>query len=106
MKSYTIEQVQNKLIGKIGTPDRNKFEYELQMDLIDRAINETRLERHLTPEELGKLIGVIETSVVSLLSLTPQPPSSSLPFHKTQGNTSSPLSLDLKYIRPHSEVKV
>lgn len=37
MKTYTLEQVQDKLIGKIGTPKRDIFEYELQMDLIGKA---------------------------------------------------------------------
>jgi DNA-binding XRE family transcriptional regulator len=58
MKVYTLDEVQDKLIGKIGTPDRDIFEYELQMDLIGKAIKQTRQERHLTQEELGKLIGV------------------------------------------------
>mgnify|MGYP000636567672 CR=1 FL=1 len=31
MKTYTLEQVQDKLIGKIGTPERDIFEYELQI---------------------------------------------------------------------------
>ena len=34
MNTYTLEEVTDKLIGKTGTPDRDKFEYELQMDLI------------------------------------------------------------------------
>jgi len=32
MKTYTLDEVQDTLLGKIGTPDRDKFEYELQMD--------------------------------------------------------------------------
>lgn len=62
MKAYTIEQVQEKLIGKKGTPARDKFEHELQMDLIGKATRHTRQERHLTQEELGKLIGVQKDS--------------------------------------------
>jgi len=34
IKIYTLDQVQNKLIGEIGTPDRNKFEDEVQMGLL------------------------------------------------------------------------
>ncbi len=63
MKTYTLDEVQDKLIGKIGTPDRDKFEYELQMDLIGKAIKQTRLERHLTQEKLGKLIGVQKAQI-------------------------------------------
>ena len=58
MKSYTLDQVQDKLIGKVGTTERDLFEYELQMDLIGKAIKQARKERHLTQEELGILIGV------------------------------------------------
>ena len=66
MKAYTLDQVQDKLIGKIGTPGRDIFEYELQMDLIGKAIKQTRKERHLTQEELGKLIGVQKAQISRL----------------------------------------
>ena len=66
MKTYTLEQVQDKLIGKIGTPERDIFEYELQMDLIGKAIKQTRQERQLTQEELGKLIGVQKAQISRL----------------------------------------
>jgi len=42
MKTYTLDQVQDKLIGQVGTPERDLFEYELQMDLIGKAIKQTR----------------------------------------------------------------
>ncbi len=68
MKTYTLDEVQDKLIGKIGTPDRDKFEYELKMDLIGNAIKHARQERHLTQEELGKLIGVQKAQISRLES--------------------------------------
>ena len=70
MKRYTLEEVQDKLIGKIGTPERDLFEYELQMDLIGRAIKQTRQERNLTQEELGKLIGVQKSQISKLENKT------------------------------------
>jgi DNA-binding XRE family transcriptional regulator len=63
MKVHTLEEVQNEIIGELGTPNRDKFEYELQMDLIGKAIKQTRQERHLTQEELGKLIGVQKAQI-------------------------------------------
>ncbi|QRR01317.1 helix-turn-helix domain-containing protein [Dyadobacter sandarakinus] len=68
MKTYTLDEVQDKLLGKVGTPERDKFEYELQMDLIGKAIKETRKERNLTQEELGKLIGVQKAQISRLES--------------------------------------
>lgn len=66
MKTYTLEEVQDKLIGKVGTQERDLFEYELQMDLIGKAIKQTRQERNLTQEELGKLIGVQKAQISRL----------------------------------------
>lgn len=66
MKTYTLNEVQDKLIGKKGTPNRERFEYELQMDLIGQAIKQTRQERNLTQEELGKLIGVQKAQISRL----------------------------------------
>lgn len=68
MKTYTLDEVQDKLIGKIGTPDRDKFEYDLKMDLIGHAIREARQERKLTQEDLGKLIGVQKSQISRLES--------------------------------------
>ena len=66
MKTYTLDHVQDKLIGKMGTPERELFEYELHMDLIGKAIKQIRQERNLTQEELGKLIGVQKAQISRL----------------------------------------
>jgi len=68
MKTYTLNQVQDKLIGKVGTPARDKFEYDLQMELIGNAIKQTRKQRKLTQEELGRLIGVQKSQISRLES--------------------------------------
>ncbi|NBB18005.1 helix-turn-helix domain-containing protein [Runella sp. CRIBMP] len=68
MKTYTLDQVQDTLIGKIGTPERDLFEYELQMDIVGKAIKQIRRERNLTQEELGKLIGVQKAQISRLES--------------------------------------
>jgi HTH-type transcriptional regulator / antitoxin HipB len=68
MKTYTLDEVQDKLIGKKGTPERDQFEYELQVDLIGKAIKQTRQERNLTQEQLGTLIGVQKSQISRLES--------------------------------------
>ena len=68
MNTHTLDEVQDKLIGNRGTPDREIFEYELQMDLIGKAIKEARKERNLTQEEVGKLIGVQKAQISRLES--------------------------------------
>lgn len=66
MKTYTLDELTDELVGKIGTKNRNKFEYDLQMDLIGNAIKQTRKERNLTQEDLGKLIGVQKAQISKL----------------------------------------
>jgi len=66
MKTYTLDEVQDKLLGPIGTPERDRFEYELQMDLIGSAIKQARKDQHMTQEELGKLVGVQKAQISKL----------------------------------------
>ena len=66
MKTYTLDQVQDKLIGERGTLERDVFEYELQLEFIGKAIKQTRQQRNLTQEELGKLIGVQKAQISRL----------------------------------------
>ena len=68
MRTYSLDEVQDELIGKVGTANRDKFEYELKMDLIGKAIKQTRQERNMTQEELGKLIGVQKAQISRLES--------------------------------------
>lgn len=68
MKTYTLDEVQDKVIGKKGTKNRDRFEYELQLDLIGKAIKESRKERQLTQEELGRLVGVQKAQISRLES--------------------------------------
>lgn len=68
MKTYTLAEVQDKIIGKKGTSNREKFEYELQMDLIGKAIKESRQKRNLTQEQLGQLVGVQKAQISRLES--------------------------------------
>jgi HTH-type transcriptional regulator / antitoxin HipB len=58
MKTYSLNEITDKYIGKPGTKSRDTFEYELRLDLLGEAIKQARQKRNLTQEELGKLVGV------------------------------------------------
>ena len=66
MKVYTLDQMKDKHIGLLGTEARDKFEYDLRMEIIGDLIKKARLERHLTQEELGKLVGVQKAQISKL----------------------------------------
>jgi DNA-binding XRE family transcriptional regulator len=63
MKTLTLDEVTDKYIGKIGTPKREKFEYDLNLDLLGEAIKMLRKQKDLTQEELGKLVGVQKAQI-------------------------------------------
>ena len=63
MKTYSLDEVTDKHIGKKGTSKRNKFENELRLDLIGNTIKQARKERKLTQAQLGELIGVQKAQI-------------------------------------------
>ena len=65
-KSYTPDEMKDKFIGKKGSPVREKYEYELRMDLLGQMIKTTRKERNLTQEQLGQLLGVQKAQISKL----------------------------------------
>ena len=68
MKSYSLAEMKDKYIGKVGTKGRDNYEYELNMDVLSYMIKKARQERNLTQEQLGKLIGVQKAQISKLES--------------------------------------
>lgn len=68
MKIYSLAEMKEKYIGKVGTKDRDNYEYELNMDVLSHMIKKARQERNLTQEQLGKLIGVQKAQISKLES--------------------------------------
>lgn len=66
MKKYTLDEIQDKYIGKKGTKKRDEFEFELNIELVGEMIKQARKQRHLTQEELGSLIGVQKAQISKL----------------------------------------
>ncbi len=68
LKEYTLSEMKDKYIGKIGTSERDEYEYELSMAVMGKMIKSARQERQLSQEELGKLIGVQKSQISKLES--------------------------------------
>lgn len=68
MKSYSLAEMKDKYIGKVGTEDRDNYEYELRMEVLGRMIKAARKERDLTQEQLGELVGVKKSQISKLES--------------------------------------
>jgi len=70
MKMMTLDQLKDRDIGVVGTPDRDKYEFDLRMDLLGEMIKSVRKERNLTQEQLGEMIGVQKSQISKLESNT------------------------------------
>lgn len=70
MKTYSLDQLTDKYIGKKGTEKRDKFDNELRLDLLGYAIKQARKERNLTQEQLGKLVGVKKAQISKIENST------------------------------------
>ena len=68
VKTYSLAEMKDKYIGKQGTKERERYEYELQMDVLGRMIKKARPERNLTQEQLGELVGVQKAQISKLES--------------------------------------
>jgi len=70
LKTYNFSDLKDNFLGKIGTPERDEYEYELRMEVLGKIIKSLRKNRNLTQEELGKLIGVQKAQISKLENST------------------------------------
>jgi DNA-binding XRE family transcriptional regulator len=66
LQQFSLEEITDKYIGRKGSPKRDAFENELRLDLLGEALRQTRRNRKLTQEELGKLVGVQKSQISKL----------------------------------------
>ena len=70
LKTYTLDEMEDRHIGKKGTPERDRYEQELSEELhayrLGEAIKKARLSRNMTQEQLGEKIGVQKSQISRL----------------------------------------
>ncbi|WP_234461847.1 helix-turn-helix domain-containing protein [Pedobacter segetis] len=66
LEIFSFDQIKDEFIGEIETERRVQYEQELQLEVMGEMIRKVRLERKLTQEELGKLIGVQRAQISKL----------------------------------------
>jgi HTH-type transcriptional regulator/antitoxin HipB len=62
-KLKSIDDLTDEVVGKRGTPAREKFEYELRMDILGSMIKEARKRKNLSQEQLGSMVGVQKAQI-------------------------------------------
>ena len=66
LEVFTLDQIKDEFIGKIETKKRTQYEQELQLEILGEMIKLVRLQRNLSQEGLGKLIGVQRSQISKL----------------------------------------
>ena len=66
LEMFSFDEIKDEFIGEVGTEKRTLYEQELQMEILGDLIKKVRLERNMTQEELGKLIGVQRAQISKL----------------------------------------
>lgn len=70
MKLTTLDELNDQIWGKVGTPERDQMESQLKEDLnaylLGEAIKKARHAQNLTQEELGARIGVQKSQISKL----------------------------------------
>lgn len=66
LEMFSFDKIKDEFIGEVGTVKRTLYEQELQMEILGNLIKKVRLERNMTQEELGKLIGVQRAQISKL----------------------------------------
>lgn len=60
---YTLDEIKDKHIGKVGTAERDRYEAELNSFLVGEAIRKARKAQNMTQQELAERIGVQRAQV-------------------------------------------
>ncbi len=66
IKLTSLSELKDQYLGEIGSKERDEYEYQLSMNVLGKMIKVARKERHLTQEELGKLVGVQKAQISKL----------------------------------------
>ena len=72
MKQYGHDEILDKYIGQKGTTERDQFDQAVRAEVeayrIGEAIKATRIKQHLTPDQLGALVGVQKAQISKIES--------------------------------------
>lgn len=63
MELYTLKEIKDKYIGKEGSPERDKYETELNSFIMGEAIKKERLRRQMTQQQLSERSGIGRASI-------------------------------------------
>ncbi len=66
LEIFTFDQIKNEFIGETGSVKRTLYESRTSNEIIGDLIKKIRLERNMTQDELGKLIGVQRAQISKL----------------------------------------
>lgn len=70
VKLYSHQEMVDEIIGKKGTPERDLYDKEIEIELLGYEIKKIRKEKNMTQSDLGKLVGVKKAQISRLEAST------------------------------------
>lgn len=67
-KLTSLDSLKDRLIGLEGTIERNLYEQELKIEVLQEIMKEIRKKRNLSQEELGLIVGVKKAQISKIES--------------------------------------
>ena len=55
MESISLKELENKVFGPKGTPDRDEYDHKVELFVIEETINQARQPKSLTQENFGNI---------------------------------------------------
>ena len=72
MKLHTLDEMNDRYIGPVGTPERDEFDRKLEEEIhayhVGKAIKQTREAQNLTQAQLGEKMGVQRSQICRIES--------------------------------------
>ena len=72
LKVYTLREVEDKYIGKVGTPKRDEYEKEVKAEIeayhVGEALKQARLAKGMTQDEVARRMGLHRAQVCRMES--------------------------------------
>ena len=72
LKVYSLGEIEDKYIGKIGTPKRDEYEKNVKAEIeayhVGEALKQARIAHGLTQEEVGERMGLHRAQVCRMES--------------------------------------
>ena len=57
IKRMSLEELKDRDLGKVGTPERDQYEFDLQLEYLGNTVKSVRESKNLTQKKISRVNG-------------------------------------------------